>query len=300
MDSFRNLSRREFVKGGLAVLGMALAAEGCSSADSAGISQGSKVGRWAFLSDLHIAEDINDTYRGFSPRQNLETVVSQVVSMAPDGVAITGDLARQSGQVGDYQQLKALLAPLTQKSPIYVSLGNHDHRDNFRKVFNLPRGTKPFVDGKYVVVAETQPVRVIQLDTLFYSGQVAGFLGTTQRKWLADTLSGDDNTPTILCLHHLYADGKMDLLDLPWLYDIVVPNPKVKAIVYGHTHEYGFSEHKEIHLINLPAIGYNFNDKDAVGWVEAQWTAEGGDFTLHAVGGNREKDGTVTKLVWRS
>ena len=75
---------------------------------------------------------------------------------------------------------------------------------------------------------------------------------------------------------------------------------KVKAVVYGHSHVYAFSEYKGIHQINLPATGYNFSDNDPVGWVEARLTAHGGEFVLHATAGNKDKDGTITKLAWRS
>ena len=84
---------------------------------------------------FHIPEDVSNNYRGFFPYKNLETIVPQVVSCAPDAVAITGDLARLTGQIGDYQNLKKLLTPLSEKAPVYVSLGNHDHRENFFGVF---------------------------------------------------------------------------------------------------------------------------------------------------------------------
>lgn len=70
--------------------------------------------------------------------------------------------------------------------------------------------------------------------------------------------------------------------------------------MYGHSHEYAFSDYEGIHLINLPAVGYNFNDRDPVGWVEARLAGDGGEFILHAVGGNREMDGRATPLHWRS
>jgi hypothetical protein len=53
-------------------------------------------------------------------------------------------------------------------------------------------------------------------------------------------------------------------------------------------------------LINLPAAGYNFTDRQPVGWVDAQLTAHAGEFTLHAIGGNTDEDGNVTKVRWRS
>jgi hypothetical protein len=116
---------------------------------------------------------------------------------------------------------------------------------------------------------------------------------------LQDYLKKCDETPTILCFHHTLGDGDGDLLDVPRLFDIIKPIRKVKAILYGHSHEYGFSEFEGIHLVNLPAVGYNFSDTEPVGWVEARLTAKGGDFTLHVLAGNKEKDGSVKKLAWR-
>jgi len=34
--------------------------------------------------------------------------------------------------------------------------------------------------------------------------------------------------------------------------------------------------------------------------VEAKLSRRGGQFTLHATAGNKEKDGSVTRLTWRS
>ena len=72
------------------------------------------------------------------------------------------------------------------------------------------------------------------------------------------------------------------------------------AIVYGHSHVYRFGEYEGIGLINLPATGYNFNDAHPVGWVEAKFTATGGDFILHATAGNTKQNGSEKPLTWRT
>jgi hypothetical protein len=95
------------------------------------------------------------------------------------------------------------------------------------------------------------------------------------------------------------SDGDGDLLDVPRLFSMIAPIRKVKAIVYGHSHVYGYSEFEGIHLINLPAVGYNFSDSAPVGWVQAQIGNGGGNFVLHAVAGNNDSDGGITKLAWR-
>ncbi|MGB2806641.1 MAG: metallophosphoesterase, partial [Sedimentisphaerales bacterium] len=215
-------------------------------------------------------------------------------------IAIAGDLARLEGKLGDYANLKKLLKPVAQKTPVLMALGNHDNRENFLRIFNTIAGEKQPAASKHVVVFNKPPVRLIILDSLFYVNKVPGLLGRAQRRWLEDYLRKCDDTPTILCFHHSLGDGDGDLLDVPRLFDLVKSIRKVKAILYGHSHEYRYSEFEGIHLINLPATGYNFSDTEPLGWVEARLTAKGGDFTLHVVAGNKDKDGSVKKLVWRT
>ncbi len=181
-----------------------------------------------------------------------------------------------------------------------MALGNHDNRQNFSKVLTEHSGEKQPVKGKHVIVVKDGPIRVITLDSLLYSNKVPGLLGQAQRQWLEDYLKKSDDTPTILCFHHTLKDGDGDLLDVPRLFSLVKPIRKVKAILYGHSHVYEFSTFKGIHLINLPAVGYNFGDTEPVGWVEANLTAEGGKFTLHALAGNTDNDGSVQRLTWRT
>jgi len=294
---YKSMNRRDFIKTGLAAVG-ALVTVGTDG--SFGLSKSEKEAtRWAFLADTHIPEDVSGNYRGFYPYQNLQKVIPQIISDLPDGIAIAGDLARLEGKLGDYANLKKLLRPVAEKTPVFMALGNHDNRENFLRVFSKIPGEKQPVGGKYVVVVNKPPIRLIILDSLFYVNKVPGLLGRAQRRWLEDYLRKCDDTPTILCFHHTLGDGDGDLLDVPRLFNIIKSIRKVKAILYGHSHAYGFSEFEGIHLVNLPATGYNFSDTEPVGWVEAQLTAKGGDFTLHVVAGNKEKDGSVKKLAWR-
>jgi len=295
---YKSIDRRDFIKTGLGGL-VALIA--LSAASSRGLSKNEKEAtRWAFLADTHIPEDVSDNYRGFYPYQNLQQVIPRILSVQPDGVAIAGDLARLEGKVGDYANLKRLLNPLADKTPIFMALGNHDNRDNFLGLFSSTPGQRQSVGGKHVVVVKMPPIRLIILDSLFYVNKAPGLLGKAQRRWLQDYLGKCDETPTILCFHHTLGDNDGDLLDVLRLFDLIKPVRKVKAILYGHSHEYGYSEFEGIHLINLPAMGYNFSDTEPIGWVEASMTAKGGDFTLHVIAGNKDKDGCVTNLTWRT
>lgn len=294
----KSINRRDFLKTSLAAAGVLVT--GYASFQPESRERLKKQTSWAFLADTHIPADVNDNYRGFYPYQNLQKIIPEIVSCSPDGVAIAGDLARLQGQAGDYVNLKELLTPVAEQTPVLMALGNHDDRGNFLKVFDKLSGEKQPVAGKHVVVVNRPPIRLIVLDSLLYVNKVPGLLGKAQRQWLQDYLEKCDDRPTILCFHHTLQDGDGDLLDVPRLFDMIKPIRKVKAILYGHSHAYGYSEFEGIHLVNIPAVGYNFSDAEPVGWVEARLTARGGDFTLHAIAGNREKDGSIVRLAWRT
>lgn len=253
--------------------------------------------RWAFLSDTHVAADPENRYRGFYPYRNLQEIAGQIAFDPPDGVVITGDLARLKGQVEAYGNLKTLLAPVTEQRPVYLGLGNHDDRDDFFRAFENSGGPAETVENRHVITEVAGPVRLIVLDSLLYVDTIPGLLGQSQRTWLETYLRVCDDRPTILFLHHT---PRIDLLDTRRLFNIIGPMAKVKAVVYGHSHKFKFSQYKGIHLINLPATGYNFSRSQPVGWVDARLTSKGGEFTLRALAGSRKHDGCSERLAWRS
>jgi Icc protein len=289
----QRVSRRQLLKGGLA-----LAAGAFTFGPRSVLGEGrEECARWAFLSDTHIAADPDDRYRGFWPYRNLQEITSQLACDLPEGLVVTGDLARLKGQPEAYANLKTLLAPVAEKRPTYLGLGNHDNREDFFRTFEDDARTREAVDDKHVIVADGGPVRLIVLDTLYRINAISGMLGWLQRTWLETFLQTCDDKPTILFLHHT---PKVDLLDTARLFSIIGPMAKVKAVVYGHTHHFGFSQYKGIHLINVPAAGFNLGDTHPVGWMEAKLTATGGEFLLHAMGGNTRLNGLTTKVPWRS
>jgi 3',5'-cyclic-AMP phosphodiesterase len=298
--SFKPVSRRHFFMTSLGVTG-ALAMLGTKNSLGLNNHEEKNV-RLALLADTHIAADIRDNYREFYPYQNLQKIIPDILTISPDAAVVAGDLARLTGESGDYENLKILLNPILEKIPVFMATGNHDDRKNFLQSFDTLPGKKQAVENKHVIIADLPPVRLIILDSLLYvNGYGAeGLLGKVQRAWLQNYLEKSDDKPTILFLHHQLTDQDNSLLDAPRLFEIIEKQTKVKAVIHGHTHLYGFSEHQGIHLINLPPTSYNiFSMDDPVGWVEAQLTANGGVFTLHIAAGNKEKDRCVTQLKWR-
>lgn len=275
---------------------------------AAAVAGGSET-RWAWLSDTHIAKDPADVVRGFHPHDNLRKVVSQVLESAPHSALIDGDLARLRGLPGDYPQFRSLIEPLAAKMPVGLVLGNHDNRKNFLAAFGvtpaqasgaLGFGKRRRIKNKYVVTLGNPPTRLILLDSLFRTDIVAGLLGKAQRTWLENYLASATPMPTLLFVHHTLDDGDSSLLDVDRLFRIIKPHRMVKAIVYGHSHAYKFDTWNGIHLVNIPAVGYNFTPTEPIGWVETRLSAAGADLTLHAIGGNMAGDGKTTSISWRA
>ncbi|MCX6631937.1 MAG: metallophosphoesterase [Candidatus Solibacter sp.] len=254
---------------------------------------------WALISDTHIPANPAEAYRGFKPQDNLRRIVPDVLKANPQGALVSGDVARLEGLTADYEAARALLQPVSEKMPLALTLGNHDHRANFLGVFGKSQNGVQSVSQKHVLVIESAGLRFIVLDSLLTPNSTPGLLGKAQRAWLATFLQQSSDLPTLLIVHHTLDDGDGSLLDAPRLFDILKPHRKVKAILYGHSHRYAYEMWEGVHLINLPAIGYNFNDDQPVGWVDARLTATGGAFTLRAIGGNLEKDGKTVTLAWR-
>jgi 3',5'-cyclic AMP phosphodiesterase CpdA len=291
------LDRRSFLK--TATLGgAAVVLSGCRSVTPTSSAGGPEC-HLALVADTHIPGDRVNGHRGSNPWENLRAIVPSVVAARPDGVLLCGDAARLEGKLEDYRELQALLEPVAAVAPVCIGLGNHDDRTNFLEAFRKAPGNRPPIDGKHVTVIEHDTVRVIVLDSLLYPNKVAGLLGRNQRDWLAEYLPVIRDRPVVLAVHHTLGDGDGDLLDADRLFALLRPHRHVQAVFYGHSHVWQLGKRDGIHLINLPAAGYNFRDQDPVGWVEARFRSRGVTLTLHASAGNREEDGKATTLGWR-
>lgn len=290
----RKLNRRQFLKTAMAVAG----AGTLGPARVLGEDRDEPM-HWAFLSDTHISVNPDNRYRGFYPYQNLQNITGQLGDDLPDGLVVTGDLARLKGHAGDYQNLSKLLNPLARQRPIHLVTGNHDNRDNFLGTFAHSSGRQWRVDGKRMITVKSKQAMLILLDSLLFVDMPWGRLGRGQLSWLETYLHATDDIPTILFLHHP-VKGPGALLDGESLLGVIRSIPKVKAVVHGHSHEFAFRQTDGIHVISLPATGYNQTRVEPVGWVDAHLASDHGVFTLHAVEGNTRQNGHTERLRWRT
>jgi Icc protein len=296
MPSFLDLNsdRRHFLKTiGLGAASIALAPRAFAQDDAA-----KKEFHVAWISDTHIPADPTEVFRKFNPVDNLKRIAPEVVAAKPDLVIHVGDGARLEGKVEDYKQLSDLMKPMMEAAPVCITLGNHDDRTNFGTVFKAVAGEKQKVTGKQVVVLEHEVARFVVLDSLLFTNKTTGLLGKAQRTWLSNYLPAVKDRPVVVVVHHSLEDTDGDLADVDRMFEIFKPNDHVKAIFYGHSHIWAMTERQNVKLINLPAVGYNFQDKEPVGWVDSRFTRAGCELTMHAIGGNTADDGKKFEIKW--
>lgn len=285
------IDRRGFLQASFATLAMSKMA----SAETAGTAH------VALLSDTHIAADQSDLFRGFSPHANLKKVTGMVAQAKPDLLVVNGDLARSSGQLQDYAAFNSYIDPLTETMPVVVTMGNHDDRVNARKSLGKLSGEQQPVVQKFVTVVDAGPCLFVMLDSLLVTGIAQGLLGKNQRAWLTDYLRESNGKPLVVFVHH-NPDGDSDtaLMDADRLLATVRASRNVKALIFGHTHEYSLKQVDGLHLLNLPAVGYNFADGHPVGWMTANFDRTGAKLTLHAIAGETKDDGKTSRIDWRA
>lgn len=291
------ISRRQFL-GSAALAGAALALPHKL------LAAGREDTQWALLSDTHIAGDADLIFREVYLADHLRRVVSEVLTMGtrPAGVFVNGDCALKDGQPGDYSTFTALINPLlTANFPLHMTLGNHDHRANFRTALN--QGKTPVLESKHVTLLESSRANWILLDSLDKVNVTPGLLEKQQRDWLATTLDANPTKPALVMMHHdpniTGAANTNGLVDTKELWAILAPRKQVKALIFGHTHRWEFQEKDGIHLINLPAIAYNFSKEQPTGWTNCSLETGGAKFQLNAHDKQHPWHKQIKELVWR-
>lgn len=259
---------------------------------------------YALVSDTHIAADPKVTTLGQTMADNLRAVVADIVAQPspPSGVLIDGDLALKNGQAGDYATLLELLGPLRSALiPIHLALGNHDDRAHFRAALGAKPPADETVIDKQVTVVEGPGIRLVLLDSLDQVDVTPGLLGERQLSWLARTLDADEQTPTLIFVHHNLTILKGGLADTPALLALTPPRRQVKGFFYGHSHRWESLREPigQMHLVNLPAVAYPFREDQPLGWVRCVPKADGAELELRCIGGDQSKDRERLSLAWR-
>ena len=267
------ISRRQFIRTTL-VAGASL-----TVFRSAWAEPGRGDSHWALLSDPHIAANPKEVSRDVNMTAHLKQAVSEVLALEnkPAGVFVNGDCAFALGLPEDYANYKSLIKPFAASGlPVHMTLGNHDHREHFRKSLTADNDKASLVASRHVSMVETGFVNWVLLDSLDEVNSTPGILGKEQRDWLAGALDASGDKPAIVVLHHnpnLDANSKSGIADTAELFAVILPRKRVKALVFGHSHNWNIQQREGLHLVNLPAIAYVFAKNQPSAWVDCNLSA---------------------------
>lgn len=296
--TFQPLNRRDFC---LNVLTGTLTAAIVGASKNAWADEGGN-DRWVFLSDTHIPGDPNKELHGTNPNKNFAAVREAVLKLnqKPQGVIVTGDFAFLDGKPEDYRRLAVQVAPYSENGiSVHVSFGNHDNIENYLAAFPKRETQVSPVVNKHITVLETPNVNMFLLDSLYQTGVGSGFLGVEQLRWLKKELNVRKNKPALLFAHHNLDNSMGALMDREEFWNIVKGARQVKAYIYGHTHVYRQAVRDNVHLINLPALGWEFQSgKQPLGWSDAEISKNAIQLTLHTVPSIHPLNGDVRKFEW--
>jgi Icc protein len=262
---------------------------------------------WALISDSHLAADREQISHDVNMAANFEAAATAVRSLKrlPAAALICGDLAFTTGEFGDYTTVEQLLRPLRATGmPLYLTLGNHDNRENFWVALtDAKAATRPVADHQTALVRSPRANWFI-LDSLEKTNSTPGLLGNEQLSWLARALDENKDKPALVVAHHnlnLTGDSKNAMKDSDRLLEIIRPRKQVKAYIFGHTHDWGiWPDQSGIHFVNLPPTAYVFTQGRPSGWVQASLERHGVRLQLHSLDPHHPQAGRVAELKWRA
>ncbi len=198
--------------------------------------------KFIVLSDLHLVGE-DETSKGLDTFVRLEKGIAAINARHADAdfVVLAGDLADLGfrGEEAPYHRLKAAVSALT--VPCHITIGNHDSRDLYVKVFGeTERAGTGYIDK----VIDAKGYRVILLDSVTAPGAEhshGGQLAPSQLDWLAQRLDEAADRPVVVVLHHhanplLTKVDRIILENGKALADVLNRHGDVRQVIAGHVH----------------------------------------------------------------
>ncbi len=209
--------------------------------------------KFLVMSDLHMVPQ-GQTTMGLCTRERFERAIEAANTHYGDFdfCVIAGDLA-DNGEPEAYEHLKEVLPRLN--LPVHFTLGNHDDRGNFLRVFGQEHACET---GHVCKAIDANGHRVILLDSLI-SGAKPGELCPLRLAWLAAKLQEAQDKPVFVVLHHnanrLFIPSDRIMLENPEsLFSVLRSHPDVRHVIAGHVH---LTTSGSIHGIPVTTISGN-------------------------------------------
>lgn len=280
------------------------------------------------LSDTHIAADAKLVNQGVNMFDNLKQTVGELLAEQTRAVSVVvnGDLAFKLGEPDDYKQFLEQIKPLREAGmPIRLAMGNHDNRSNFWDAVKSEKdAVKPGdpVEERVVTTFQMERANWFMLDSLDKTNSTPGVLGKKQLEWLGKELDAHTDKPAIVMVHHNpvfpnpnakpkteepkpdakpadYSKAKAGgITDTEDLWPVLTARKHVKALIWGHTHNWALTKRDEIQMINLPTVAYPFTKGKATGWVDCQVRENGISLKLTCIDKAHANNGEKAELDW--
>ena len=193
--------------------------------------------KFIVISDTHIVPQ-NEVCNGLDSFKRFELAIESINNdhSNADFCILNGDIV-DTGKIEEYKRFKEVKSKLN--IPLYLTLGNHDNRDNFKQVFNDEYSDE---NGFIQKVIEIKDHRIIILDTLDINLIGEGRLCERRLNWLEENIKNNKKTPTIIIMHHHVSKIKSPYIDVIALenpkdfFKILKQNSNIRHIISGHVH----------------------------------------------------------------
>lgn len=259
--------------------------------------------------------------------KNFDLAAAQVnaIPEKPAGMILNGDCVHVGGK-DEYNQLASKFA-LFNETPIHVTMGNHDHRDDFFNAFRNQRNDdRLLLMKRHVSVLKSRHANFVLLDSLTMQTpnrpvKGPGVLGKEQLEWFEAVLDAASDKPTIVMFHHNIdpsedyqkRSGGKELIvesadqfkglgggleDSDRFLDLLQTKPHVKAVVTGHMHQFRIFKWRKVYFVSLPSVGYTFDPKEPVGWIRMQLHDGGAALELRTLDTKHTRHRTHVNLRW--
>ena len=305
---FPPITRRRFLQTTAAAgLGSTLGLGGASPLRAAPVA-GTTSHRMVLLSDTHINAD--PAHLAGRPSVNMSDNLARALAEVarldtpPGHLLINGDCAHLDGQAGDYEQLVKLITPIREAGyDVHALLGNHDDREKFFTVGVQARPDAPAVANRHLELIQMERANWLLLDSLWRVNITPGELGAEQLAWVERLLDEHDDKPMHVVLHHSFDfkdEPNFGLRDTAALLGLLGPRRHVKAVYYGHTHNWSVTQRDDgLHEVNLPPTAYVFNAERPNGWVTCDLAEDACKLTLSCLDKAHPEHGQTHELAYR-
>jgi hypothetical protein len=154
------------------------------------------------------------------------------------------------------------------------------------------------------VIVEGRHADWFVLDSTIRTGIVHGEMGEPQLEWLVAELDKRPDKPALLTAHHYpsMSEGDNGLRDIDAFWRVIQPRKRVKAYLFGHSHQWRHQERDGLHFINIPALAWLFNEESNPqprAWVEALVDPDRMRLHLHCLNEVRPPGGGRHEFQWR-